>query len=67
VRNKNAGAPFAATNFWDEPTGNFETLTIFLGEAAIADCARPKISATAAIADERIKSLRFIYSVPIEM
>ena len=64
VRNKNAGDPFAATNFWLEPIGNLETLTIRFGEEAIADCVRPKISAPAAIAAERKKPLRFISLSP---
>ena len=60
VRNRNAGAPLAATNFWAEPTGNFEALIIFFGDAAMADCVRPKISAPAVIAALRRKPLRFI-------
>jgi hypothetical protein len=60
VRNKNAGAPLAATNFREEPTGNLDALTILFGEAATADCVRPKIIAPAAIAVVRRKPLRFI-------
>ena len=60
VRKRNAGAPLAATNFWAEPIGNFEALIIFFGDAAMADCVRPKINAPAAIAVPRKKPLRFI-------
>ena len=60
VRNKNAGAPLAATNCREEPTGNFEALMIRFGEDATANCVLPNIIAPAAITVVRIKPLRFI-------
>jgi hypothetical protein len=60
VRKRYAGAPLAATNFWEEPTGNLESFTIFFGAAAMADCVRPKTKAPAEIAAVRRKPLRFI-------
>jgi hypothetical protein len=36
VRKRKAGAPFAATNFLEDPTGNFEALMILFGVAADA-------------------------------
>lgn len=60
VRKRYAGAPLDATNFWEEPTGNLEALTIFFGDAATADCVRPNMSAPSEIAAFRRKILRFI-------